>query len=104
MTNILPKLNRLRRPRILIRAARHGMKNYFRDRDLPRILRAAALPCPATAFDRLLFEEDQIEAKRKTGDASYSIARHVELLIALLSEASPSAVVQVPGNRSGNFT
>jgi len=30
--------------------------------------------------------EGDMEEKRKTGDASYSIARHVELLIALMAE------------------
>jgi hypothetical protein len=31
-------------------------------------------------------EEKQMEAIRTTGDAAYSIARHIEVLIALMAE------------------
>ncbi|GAB1363520.1 hypothetical protein MASR1M32_27560 [Rhodobacter sp.] len=37
---------------------------------------------------RLLSAEEQLEAIRQRGDASYSIAQHIEVLIALLAEAS----------------
>ena len=42
---------------------------------------------PETALKRLLSVEDGMEATRRAGDASYSIARHIEVLIALMAEA-----------------
>jgi hypothetical protein len=87
MTDFTDLLANLRRPRLLIRAARLGLEDYCRDRDLHR-----ALPKTATGGSRqvmadLLGEEDRLEGKRKVGDASYSLTRHVEVLIALMSEA-----------------
>ena len=35
----------------------------------------------------LISEEKEENEKRKTGDASYSITHHIELLIALMAEA-----------------
>jgi hypothetical protein len=37
--------------------------------------------------DSLLHEEGRLEENRKRGDAGYSIARHIEVLIALLAES-----------------
>lgn len=73
----------LRRPRLLIRAARHGLADYRRERDLRRLIG----PAPAEqALPQLWSEEERMEATRQTGDASYSITRHVDLLIALMAE------------------
>ena len=80
-------LSRLRRPKLLIRAARFGLADYNRDRDLRRVMRAPAAPTPATAVSRLLEEEAHLEDIRKSGGAAYSPARHVEVLIALMAEA-----------------
>ena len=80
-------LNRLRRPKLLIRAARFGLADYDRDRDLRRVLHMPAAPAPRTAVPRLLETEARLEHVRKTGGASYSPARHVEVLIALMAEA-----------------
>ncbi|NUB43008.1 hypothetical protein GEU84_001305 [Fertoebacter nigrum] len=73
----------LRRPRLLIRAARHGLADYRRERDLRRLIGTALAD---QALPQLWSEEERMEATRQTGDASYSIARHVELLIALMAE------------------
>jgi len=80
-------LSRLRRPKLLIRAARFGLADYNRDRDLRRVMRAPAAPAPATAVSRLLEEEARLEDSRICGGAAYSPARHVEVLIALMAEA-----------------
>ncbi|MFV0492729.1 MAG: DUF6477 family protein [Pseudorhodobacter sp.] len=87
MNEIRQILTNLRRPRLLIRAARHGMQDYCRDRDLRRLFPTAQLSAPEAALDHLLSEEDQLEANRKAGDAAYSLTRHVDLLIALMAEA-----------------
>lgn len=78
---------RLRRPRLLIRAARHGVHEYDRNRDLKRLLRAQAVPAPERAVTALLAEEGEIEEKRVSGNRSYSLARHIEVLIAMMAEA-----------------
>ena len=40
MTDLTAMLNALRRPKILIRAARAGVADYRRDRDLKRLVKA----------------------------------------------------------------
>ncbi|WP_166415615.1 DUF6477 family protein [Cochlodiniinecator piscidefendens] len=87
MTDLMSLLETLRRPSLLIRAARHGLDHYCRDRDLLRIMKSGAMPSPGQAVATLMSEERGYEEKRKTGDASYSVARHVEVLIALMAEA-----------------
>lgn len=91
MTDFRFLLRRLRRPRLLIRAARLGLPDYRRERDLRRLLRpgdrAAALPAPAAALTDLLAQERRLEDSRRAGEAGYSLTRHVALLIALLGEA-----------------
>ena len=60
---------------------------YRRDRDLVRLLGQGAVPAPAQSLDALLEQERALEQTRKSGDAGYSIARHVEVLIALIAES-----------------
>ena len=85
--NALKALKALRRPRLLIRAARFGIVDYNRERDLKRLMQVVAPPPPAIALDGLLAAEAEAEARRMSGAAGYSVARHVELLIALMAES-----------------
>ena len=87
MTDLIQLLSTLRRPRLLIRAARFGMADYNRERDLKRLIRESSAPTPARAVSRLMSEEAALEETRTSGDASYSVARHVDILIALMAEA-----------------
>lgn len=87
MTNLRCLLSSLQRPRLLIRAARHGLTDYRRERDLRRLIGAQVPPAPDVSVPRLLTEEAHLETIRREGDASYSIARHIEVLIALMAEA-----------------
>ncbi len=87
MTDLRLLLNRLERPRLLIRAARYGLSDYRRERDLSRLIGSRSLPPPDVSVTRLLQEEADLETIRQDGDASYSIARHIEVLIALMGEA-----------------
>ncbi|KPU84067.1 hypothetical protein JI58_06055 [Marinosulfonomonas sp. PRT-SC04] len=86
MTDLMSMLKTLYRPRLLIRAARFGMTDYSRKRDLQKLLRSTAMPSPAQAVAKLMAEETFLEDKRITGDATYSITRHVLVLIALMGE------------------
>ena len=87
MTDILSMVRDLRRPRLLIRAARAGVADYRRGRDLGRVMRTANAPAPDRALALLLAEEERMESTRRAGDASYSFLRHIELLIAMMGEA-----------------
>ena len=87
MTDLTLRLDTLRRPRLLIRAARAGQTEYNRNRDLKRLMRGDAPPAPARALARLMDLEAELEATRRAGDAAYSLGRHVEILIALMAEA-----------------
>ncbi len=91
MTDISKLLNAIRRPRILIRAARAGLTEYRRERDLRRLLRNAKDRAGGKTLDSLLAEESRLETNRTTGEATYSIQRHVAILTALIAEARHAA-------------
>ena len=84
MTDFRALLADLHRPQLLIRAARCGLAEYRRDRDLRRLLNAQ--PSPDRAVRQLLNEEEALETTRKAGEAGYSVARHIDVLIALMAE------------------
>lgn len=87
MSTLLHVINRLRRPRVLIRAARIGAAEFRRERDLKRLLKSQSLPQPGTGLSRLIAMEEEMETTRRTEHAAYNVTRHVEVLTALLAEA-----------------
>ncbi|MDP5216309.1 DUF6477 family protein [Ruegeria sp. 2205SS24-7] len=87
MQDLTTMLSTLRRPRLLIRAARHGVQEYSRDRHLPRILGYGTLPRPAATLMRLMELERELNEQRRSDDAGYSVIRHLDLLIAMMGEA-----------------
>ncbi len=87
MQDLISMLNAIRRPQLLIRAARHGMQEYRRDRHLQRLLGYGSLPRPAVAILRLMEIERALNEQRQQDDAGYSLPRHVDILIALMGEA-----------------
>ena len=95
MQDLLGRLSTLHRPRILIRAARIGVQDYCRQRHLPKVLGYAQLPKVPIAILRLIELEQKLNHQRCADDPSYPIARHIEVLIALMGEAQ-----FLRGNRS----
>ena len=87
MKDILGQLNDLRRPRLLIRAARIGVQEYRRELHLKRLLGQASLPRPGAALMQLMEIEGAMDDRRRTDSASYSVSRHVEVLTAMMGEA-----------------
>jgi Family of unknown function (DUF6477) len=87
MTDLATILNALRRPKILVRAARAGVVDYRRERDLKRLLRQPRGAAPQQALGTLLDEEHRLEANRTSGEATYNLQRHVAVLTAILAEA-----------------
>ena len=87
MTDILQTLNSLKRPRLLISAARIGLEDYRRDIHLPRQLGPSNPRSSQDALSQLIEIEQQMNTNRTTAEASYSVARHVEVMIAMMGEA-----------------
>ena len=87
MTNLSDVLGSVRRPKILIRAARAGVTDYRRDRDLKRLLRQAKSAPAQQAIEPLLAEEGRLEATRTASDRAYNMQRHVAVLTAIIAEA-----------------
>ncbi|SEP60478.1 DUF6477 family protein [Thalassovita taeanensis] len=87
MNDLMGMLNTLRRPRLLIRAARIGVDDYRRDIHLRRVLGQGALPRSGPALIRLMELEDALNEQRRGDEAGYSPIRHVEILIAMMGEA-----------------
>ncbi len=54
MQDLMSMLKTLRRPRLLIRAARFGAQDYNRERHLQRLLGYGTLPRPGAALMRLM--------------------------------------------------
>lgn len=87
MQDILSMLNALHRPRLLIRAARIGAEDYRRAAHLPRLLGYGQLPRHGAALMRLMEIEGELNALRLSEDSSYSLLRHIDLLIAIVGES-----------------
>ncbi len=87
MEDVLTMITRLKRPKLLVRTARHGIENYNRVVHLRRLLKTEILPGPSQAVLRLMELEALVDQQRETKRAEYSVARHVELIMALMCEA-----------------
>ncbi|KAA9009213.1 DUF6477 family protein [Histidinibacterium aquaticum] len=86
MQDLFSLVEALRRPPLLVSAARFGVDDYSRERMLPRLLRCATAPRTGEAVVQLLELEEDHDGRRRAGAAEYSVARHVEVLIALMAE------------------
>jgi hypothetical protein len=87
MQDLLSMLHALHRPRLLMRAARIGSQDYRRSVHLPRLLGYGVLPRHGAALIKLMDIEAELDAQRTAADASYSLIRHVDVLIAMVGEA-----------------
>lgn len=87
----------LRRPRLLVRAARNGVALYRRGRDLRRLMGGAEdLPVPARALPWLSEREARMDAARREGLAEWDLQTHILLLIALMAEARLAREAEAP--------
>ncbi len=87
MFDIKTRLSTLKRPSLLVRAVRFGVDDYRREMHLKRLLHCDQMPRPADAVMQLLDLEAEANSLRESKSGNYSIARHVEILIALSGEA-----------------
>ncbi|MGX9354285.1 DUF6477 family protein [Roseobacteraceae bacterium S113] len=88
MKDIIAMLQDLRRPRLLIQAARIGSHQYERDVHLPRLLGYGAKAKGAEALMHLIEMEQGVDEQRRENNAAYSIAKHVDILAAMMGEAA----------------
>ena len=86
MKDLYSFIAKLRRPRILVRAARHGLGDYNRKRDLARLTGQSTKTRSAAIVENLIAQEEQLEEFRRRGDSTYRAAKHIELLVALMAE------------------
>lgn len=103
MQDVLSMMNRLTRPKLLIRAARLGAEDYRRETHLPRVLGYGQMPRTADALVQLMQQETVLNDQRKARDAHYSLPCHLDLLIAMIGEARilRSGQISRAGNGSG---
>lgn len=87
MQDLLTQLFQLRRPRLLIRAARIGAQSYRREARLPRLLGYGVSPRTGPALVKLMSIEAELNEQRENGEACYSVAAHVDVLTAVMGEA-----------------
>ncbi|MGY3436584.1 MULTISPECIES: DUF6477 family protein [unclassified Marinovum] len=87
MQDALTTLRQLRRPRLLIRAARAGLLEYRREVHLARCLGGPAPRRSGAALIRLIEIESDLDTARLKRCASYSVAQHVEVLVSMMGEA-----------------
>lgn len=87
MQDVLSMLHALRRPALLMRAARIGAEDYQRANHLPRLLGYGVLPRHGAALMKLMELEAELNDQRMTGNTSYNLIKHVDILIAMLGEA-----------------
>lgn len=96
MSNVIafeacPVQPRLRRPGLLVRAARAGLPGWSRRRDLRKLLKSDELPAAGAALPRLRAEELRLNAARRESHAEYDLHRHIMVLIAILAETAEAA-------------
>lgn len=87
MIDINTILRRIKRPSLLIKAARHGVDDYNRDVQLRRILKVEKLPKTGPAILQLIEIEQSMDIACTENHTTYAISRHVEVLIAIMAEA-----------------
>ena len=87
MLDIQTRIAQLRRPNLLIKAARFGIDDNTRNTHLLRVLQSEPPVKPAAALIQFLESEAVMNDDRIKKQATYSVARHVEALIAIMVEA-----------------
>jgi hypothetical protein len=96
VTDILLPLRHMHRPRLLVQAATFALKDYRREPALRRLFGAQPIPGSCQAFLKLLSLEADCDTDRRSRSATYSAARHVDIMIALLGEAAEIGRASLP--------
>ena len=87
MQDALTILHKLRRPKMLMRAAQIGVAEYKRVAHLPRLLGYGRMPKQSEAILKLIEIEKNLKALRKAGESADNMLRHIDVMIAIVGEA-----------------
>ena len=87
MQDALTILHKLRRPKMLMRAAQIGVAEYKRVAHLPRLLGYGRMPKQSEAILKLIEIEKNLKALRKAGEFADNLLRHIDVMIAIVGEA-----------------
>ncbi len=80
-------LAQMRRPGLLVKAARLAADHYRREVQLAHLLGTSVLPRHGAAVLRLMEREAELDRLRREKAATYSPSRHVEVLSAVIAES-----------------
>lgn len=83
-----PRAQELKRPSLLVRAARIASADWRRARDLPKLLGPTP---PRDPLPRLLEEEARQNDLRRQGHYGWSMRRHLLLLAAIIAECATAS-------------
>lgn len=87
MLDIKSSLKSIRRPKLLMQAARYNLQRYDRTRHLSRVIQGGVLNLgPSEALFRLMEEERVQNDQRQNVMAGYDISHHILVLTAMLFE------------------
>jgi Family of unknown function (DUF6477) len=94
MQDIQSRVKQLKRPGLLVRAAVFGVDDYRRSRDLQRLLPGMGFAAHGPVLIALLEAERAVEDERTGHETAYSVARHIDLLTAIVAEHRDFDAVQ----------
>tara|TARA_R110000868_G_scaffold408790_1_gene692447 strand:- start:1565 stop:1834 length:270 start_codon:yes stop_codon:yes gene_type:complete len=80
-------LAQLRRPGLLVRAARIAADGYRRETHLSALLGQTVLPRHGAAVMKLWEREAELDRQRRDRSSMYTPSHHVEVLSAIMAEA-----------------
>jgi len=86
MLDIHSLLKNLKRPKLLVQAARFGIDDFRRETDLPRLLGTSKTLGPTEAIFQLIDLEGELNEERTSHATTYSFARHIDTLTAIMAE------------------
>lgn len=86
MLDIHSMLAQLKRPTLLVKAARFGVDDYRREAELAHFLGQSTQTRPAEVLIQLLDLERSLNEKRTGHDALYSYSDHIRVLTAIMAE------------------
>lgn len=96
MQDIRSRVSQLKRPGLLVRAARFGLDDYRRARDLPRLVPGVGAAGHGPVLIALLETEALEDAARQAQATSYALVRHIDLLTAIMAEARDFEAITRP--------
>ena len=102
MKDVIGQLSSLKRPVLLMKAARIAAKHYRRERHLRSLLDTSHLPRHPVALLRLSEIESEMNLRREFSNANYSVTRHIEVLTAMVAEARAMMLGPMGDSSGGN--